>query len=371
MLVHCRLGDDHHLVMASGTQGGESSNSNAETVGDIYASMTEVSRGCVGDQSGSAGIQHPLAYSLAMVEEGDGRDSLVDTLNFHKQQQSSVAANSEQMTQFWQNQNQRIEELHPKSQEFKLHSLPLARIKKIMKLDEDNVKMISADAPVVLAKACEIFILELTLKAWTHTEANRRRTLQRNDISKAAAKSDMYDFLIDIVPRDDTKTGRKGARSSDGENIEGGFNANMMTQEQMEVYIAMQQKYMEMYQQMAVTSQQDGNSVDGSLSATNSSLGINLSSMTNMTSGDMTAFAQQFQMPTDMPQMDAETAATYAQYYQQYYQMQMANQRRVVHEDHSADNMGANIGEGGPSGMMSSGGGSGFVFPPSAAGHDL
>lgn len=47
--------------------------------------------------------------------------------------------------------------------------LPLARIKKIMKLDED-VKMISAEAPLLFAKATEIFIHELTLRAWLHTE---------------------------------------------------------------------------------------------------------------------------------------------------------------------------------------------------------
>ena len=38
--------------------------------------------------------------------------------------------------------------------------------------------MISAEAPVLFAKACEIFINELTLRAWTHTEENKRRTLQ-------------------------------------------------------------------------------------------------------------------------------------------------------------------------------------------------
>lgn len=38
------------------------------------------------------------------------------------------------------------------------HQLPLARIKKIMKSDED-VRMISAEAPVLFAKACELFIL--------------------------------------------------------------------------------------------------------------------------------------------------------------------------------------------------------------------
>lgn len=82
--------------------------------------------------------------------------------------------------------------------------LPLARIKKIMKLDED-VKMISAEAPLLFAKACEIFIHELTLRAWLHTDDNKRRTLQRNDIAMAISKYDQFDFLIDIVPRDEIK----------------------------------------------------------------------------------------------------------------------------------------------------------------------
>merc|ERR1719195_2583575 len=73
-----------------------------------------------------------------------------------------------------------------------------------MKLDED-VKMISAEAPVLFGKACEMFIHELTMRAWVHTEDNKRRTLQRNDIAMAITKYDQFDFLIDIVPRDDIK----------------------------------------------------------------------------------------------------------------------------------------------------------------------
>lgn len=88
--------------------------------------------------------------------------------------------------------------------DFRVQELPLARIKKIMKLDED-VKMISAEAPVLFAKAAQIFITELTLRAWIHTEDNKRRTLQRNDIAMAITKFDQFDFLIDIVPRDDLK----------------------------------------------------------------------------------------------------------------------------------------------------------------------
>lgn len=65
--------------------------------------------------------------------------------------------------------------------------------------------MISAEAPVVFAKACEIFILELTLRAWMHTDECKRRTLQKNDVAVAVSRSDIFDFLIDIVPREDSK----------------------------------------------------------------------------------------------------------------------------------------------------------------------
>ena len=94
--------------------------------------------------------------------------------------------------------------------DFKNHQLPLARIKKIMKTDED-VRMISSEAPVLFAKACEMFILELTLRSWIHSEENKRRTLQRNDIASAITKTDIFDFLVDIVPRDDGNAGGNNA----------------------------------------------------------------------------------------------------------------------------------------------------------------
>ena len=97
--------------------------------------------------------------------------------------------------------------------DLKHQELPLARIKKIMKLDED-VKMISAEAPALFAKATEMFIHELTMRSWIHTEDNKRRTLQRNDIATAITKYDQFDFLIDIVPRDDVKPAPKREESS-------------------------------------------------------------------------------------------------------------------------------------------------------------
>lgn len=83
--------------------------------------------------------------------------------------------------------------------DFKNHNdLPLARIKRIMKSDED-VRMISAEAPVLFAKACEMFILELTLRSWSYSERNKRRTLQKEDIQTAIRNTDIFDFLVDVI----------------------------------------------------------------------------------------------------------------------------------------------------------------------------
>jgi len=83
-----------------------------------------------------------------------------------------------------------------------------------MKADPE-VKMISAEAPILFAKGCDIFITELTMRAWIHAEENKRRTLQRSDIASALSKSDMFDFLIDIVPREEAHPHkRSGGQSS-------------------------------------------------------------------------------------------------------------------------------------------------------------
>ena len=72
-----------------------------------------------------------------------------------------------------------------------------------MKADPE-VKMISAEAPILFAKGCDAFNTELTMRAWIHAEENKRRTLQRSDIASVLAKSDMFDFLIDITSHEES-----------------------------------------------------------------------------------------------------------------------------------------------------------------------
>jgi nuclear transcription factor Y gamma len=105
-----------------------------------------------------------------------------------------------QLTTFWKGQLEEMQKLPIGTEhEFKNHNdLPLARIKRIMKSDED-VRMISAEAPVLFAKACEMFILELTLRSWNYSESNKRRTLQKEDLQAAIKKTDVFDFLVDVI----------------------------------------------------------------------------------------------------------------------------------------------------------------------------
>ncbi|ONI07032.1 hypothetical protein PRUPE_5G096000 [Prunus persica] len=79
------------------------------------------------------------------------------------------------------------------------HSLPLARIKKIMKKSGEDVKMISGEAPIVFSKACELFIEELTRRSWMTTLEGKRRTLHKDDVASAVVGTDIFDFLVSLV----------------------------------------------------------------------------------------------------------------------------------------------------------------------------
>ncbi|KAI0771660.1 histone-fold-containing protein [Trametes elegans] len=115
---------------------------------------------------------------------------------------------------FWQRQVDAAEQETP---DYRHPPLPLARIKKVMKSDPE-VKMIAADAPILFCKACEIFIAEITARAFIIADSNKRRTLSRADIAKALSKSDQFDFLIDIVPRDEPPGAQGQGTSAVGKN---------------------------------------------------------------------------------------------------------------------------------------------------------
>ncbi|KAG0331182.1 hypothetical protein BG000_011127 [Podila horticola] len=149
--------------------------------------------------------QHPhqqqhVGLATPAVTSPPSPSSSSSSTNALKQQQQ-LLQHQQFAKEFWEEQLATVEEAEP---DFKNHPLPLARIKKVMKSDPE-VKMISAEAPILFSKACEIFICEITRRAWLHAEENKRRTLQRSDVANAVSKSDQFDFLIDIIPREESQ----------------------------------------------------------------------------------------------------------------------------------------------------------------------
>eukprot|EP00529_Nitzschia_sp_RCC80_P022626 CAMPEP_0113483960 /NCGR_PEP_ID=MMETSP0014_2-20120614/23707_1 /TAXON_ID=2857 /ORGANISM="Nitzschia sp." /LENGTH=478 /DNA_ID=CAMNT_0000377531 /DNA_START=532 /DNA_END=1968 /DNA_ORIENTATION=+ /assembly_acc=CAM_ASM_000159 len=152
----------------------------------------------------------------------------------------------EPLEQLWSSNRSTIQNIVPSNENWKIQTLPLARVKKIMKSEEfvlheiekerrsSAVKtaieagqepspedskppskfMISAEAPILMSKACELLVKELTFRSWRHTERNRRRTLQKQDVHAAVGESEVYDFLIDIVPRVAPTTKSSGQQKS-------------------------------------------------------------------------------------------------------------------------------------------------------------
>jgi hypothetical protein len=51
--------------------------------------------------------------------------------------------------------------------------------------------------------------MDLTLRSWMCTQESKRRTLQRVDVTKAVAKNDAFDFLVDVISGREIKIWRR------------------------------------------------------------------------------------------------------------------------------------------------------------------
>ena len=66
-------------------------------------------------------------------------------------------------------------------------------------------QMVSADAPILLSKACELFIMELTQRSWLHTEEKKRQTVRRSDLGDAIRHKEAFHFLANVIPKNEMK----------------------------------------------------------------------------------------------------------------------------------------------------------------------
>ncbi|CAO4368034.1 unnamed protein product [Caenorhabditis nigoni] len=117
---------------------------------------------------------------------------------------SRYATMREMTEDFWRERKRKMwdipeEEMATKSKNM---SVPMARVKKIMKIDEDvRCLNIASDAPIFMAQAAEFFIEEMTAMGWQYVSEARRRILQKSDVATAVKKNEQFDFLLDFLPQ--------------------------------------------------------------------------------------------------------------------------------------------------------------------------
>lgn len=205
--------------------------------------------------------QQPTDEAVEDEDDANNEDLMGDSV-FSNVGQGLTGNYRNMMMAYWQ---ETINSIEHEEHDFKNHQLPLARIKKVMKTDEE-VRMISAEAPILFAKGCDIFITELTMRAWIHAEENKRRTLQRSDIAAALQKSDMFDFLIDIVPREEVLGSTGGGNGSNGstkknssrQNSTTGYGSNDLQQQLLQQQL-LQQQFLKQQQQQQPAQNDEGN----------------------------------------------------------------------------------------------------------------
>lgn len=92
-----------------------------------------------------------------------------------------------------------LKEIEESNNDFKqLSELPIARIKKIVAADDD-VRMVSAEVPIIFARACRMFIMEVSLRAYLESVSTNRKTVQKEDIHTAVKQMESFDFFLKDV----------------------------------------------------------------------------------------------------------------------------------------------------------------------------
>ncbi|KCZ82336.1 hypothetical protein H312_00359 [Anncaliia algerae PRA339] len=105
-------------------------------------------------------------------------------------------------SQFWGNKN---EEIESNENFFLKHDLPLARIKKLMRVEED-VKNIGGEVTPLFSKITQTFIEEVTIKALDKAYNRKKRIIQKSDINDVFSSSEIYDFLHFLIPFNNHKS---------------------------------------------------------------------------------------------------------------------------------------------------------------------
>ncbi|KAF3483069.1 uncharacterized protein GIQ15_02393 [Arthroderma uncinatum] len=111
-------------------------------------------------------------------------------------------------------------------------SLPLARIKRIIRADDD-IAQCSTNATFLIAVATEMFVQYLTEQGYNVVKSNNLKNLRYADIATAVSRIDNLEFLSDVIPKTTTYGKFKEKRAKEKAK-EDGKAANQRTLKEMQ-----------------------------------------------------------------------------------------------------------------------------------------
>ncbi|KAJ1265677.1 hypothetical protein BS78_08G094100 [Paspalum vaginatum] len=108
---------------------------------------------------------------------------------------ATPAVNGQNMIQeFWRKRQEEIEVI----EDFRERAFPMTRLRKLICAEKGKM-MMSFDTPSFLTKVSEIFVQEITFRAWMCAMSHNRGIIVDSDIAEAIASTQSYDFLKDVL----------------------------------------------------------------------------------------------------------------------------------------------------------------------------
>jgi nuclear transcription factor Y gamma len=96
--------------------------------------------------------------------------------------------------EFWRKKQHEIEAI----KDFGERTIPMTHLRKVICAEKGKM-MMTFDTPSFLTKACEIFVQELSFRAWMRAKSHQRSIILDSDIAESILSIDSYDFLNDVL----------------------------------------------------------------------------------------------------------------------------------------------------------------------------
>jgi nuclear transcription factor Y gamma len=116
-------------------------------------------------------------------------------INIRTSPRTSLSLSEQQMIEeFWRKKQEEIEVI----KDFGERTIPMTSLKKVICAEKGKMVMTS-DIPTFMTKACEIFVQELSIRAWMCACSHNRSIILDSNIAKEIASIKSYDFLNDVL----------------------------------------------------------------------------------------------------------------------------------------------------------------------------